>query len=128
MGGVMGSATVEQVSEPVLDVSVDRLDGGEEAGAALAVEAADRTAQAVDGEAQLLALGLGGGVTFLQLGELALGDEVDRPDALAVGGEAVETRRFRLSLLDAAFPEAALLPQDGRRGSARPAGDPRRGG
>src|SRR3546814_18665460 len=96
----MGLATVEQGAEQALEVAVDRLEGGEEAGAALAVEAADRTAQAVDGEAQLLALGLGGGVTFLQLGGHALGDEVDRPDALAVGGEAVETRRFRLSLLE----------------------------
>src|SRR3546814_16475231 len=59
--GEMGLATVEQGAEQALDVAVDRLEGGEEAGAALAVEAADRTAQAVDGEAPLLALGLGGG-------------------------------------------------------------------
>src|SRR3546814_4088508 len=96
----MGLATVEQGAEQALEVAVDRLEGGEEAGAALAVEAADRTAQAVDGEAQLLALGLGGGVTLLQLGELALGDEVDRPDAVGVGGEAVETRRIRRRFLE----------------------------
>ena len=63
----MRLAAFEQGGEQAAEMAVDVLEGGEQPGAALAVEAADRAAQAVDGDAQLLALGLAGEAAFLEL-------------------------------------------------------------
>ena len=41
---------------------------------------ADQHAQAVDGQAQLFALGLVHGARFLKLGKLAFGDQIDRAE------------------------------------------------
>ena len=54
----MRLAALEQGGEQAAEMAVDVLEGGEQAGAALAVQAADRAAQAVDRLAQFLALGL----------------------------------------------------------------------
>src|SRR6188768_4498328 len=73
---------------------VDLLERGPQAFAALAVEIADRAAQAVDRLGQLALLGDAGAVFLLEPGELVGGDEVDRADPLAVSDEAVHRRRF----------------------------------
>ena len=83
----MRLAALEQGREQAAEMAVHVLEGGEQAGAALAVQAADRAAQPVDGEPQFLALGLAGQATFLELLQLALGDEIDRPDPLEAGLE-----------------------------------------
>ena len=63
--------------------------------AAFAVEAADRSAQPVDRLAQLVALGERCGTAGLELGQLALGDEIDRAEPLAVGRQAGRAARIR---------------------------------
>ena len=90
----MRLAALEQGGEQAAEMAVDLLEGGEQPGAALAVEAADRAAQAMDRDAQLLALGLAGEAAFLQLVQLALGDEIDRADPLALLHLPLEPRRF----------------------------------
>ena len=54
----MRLAALEQGGEQAAEMAVDLLEGGEQTGAALAVQAADRAAQPVDRLAQFLALGL----------------------------------------------------------------------
>ena len=107
-------------------MAVDLLEGGEQPGAALAVEAADRAAQAVDGDAQFLALGLAGEAAFLELVQLAFGDEIDRADPLALLHLPLEPRRIP------ARPRAIVasskpirLGQQGRRAFELLAGDAR---
>jgi hypothetical protein len=75
-------------------MGVDLLIGVEQPHAAFAIEIADRAAQAMDRLGQLLgflgALARG----CVELGKLLLGDQIDRADALALGGEALERRGF----------------------------------
>ena len=80
----MGLAAIEQAREQALEMAVDRLEGGEQPRAAFAVEAADRAAQAVDRLGQFVAFGAAACLLFLELGQFARGDEIDRADPLAV--------------------------------------------
>ena len=89
--------------------------GVEQAHPPFAVEAADRAAQAVDRLLQLVALGGAGQAAVFQLGQLLLGDEVDRSQPLALGGHAVETGFLRLGIVELAGVEAEPLGQQRRR-------------
>jgi chromosome segregation protein len=66
---------------------IDRLERGEQALPPLAVERTDRTAQPVDRQPQFLALGGIAEARGFEVGQLALGDEVDRTDPLEAGLE-----------------------------------------
>ena len=104
----MRLAAFEQPREQVAEVRVDFLERLAQPLAAFAVEVADRAAQAVDRLGQLGLLGGAGAVLFLQLGELVGSDEIDRPDPLAAGDEAVHRRRF----LARAGEELARIEQE----------------
>src|SRR5207237_10866053 len=75
---------LEQSGEQAAEMAVDLLEGREQPRSSLAVQAADRAAQAVNGDAELLALRLAGEAAFLQLLQLALGHQIDRADPLAL--------------------------------------------
>ena len=51
------------------------------------------------------------GPRLVELGELLFGDEIDRADPLALGGQALERRRFRLGIAQLVRVEAELLGQ-----------------
>ena len=88
---------------------VRRLEGGEQANAALAVEVADRAAQPVDRLLQLLDLG---GTSFafdVEFGKLVGGDEVDRPQPLAFADQPVVRGRLGTCIVDVVAFEPDLL-------------------
>src|SRR5205085_12434879 len=111
----MRLAALEQSGEQAAEMAVDILEGREQARSSLAVQAADRAAQAVNGEPELLALGLAGQPAFLKLVELALGDQIDRADPLALLHLPLERGGFEGHLLDQAFVETDPLGEQRRR-------------
>ena len=111
----MRRAAVEQPGEQAAEVAVDRLERGAQPFAALAIEAADRAAQAVDRLGQFGLLGGAGAVTRLGLGQFVGGDQIDRADPLAVGGEAVHRGAFFPGQRDLGGGEGEALGQQRRR-------------
>ena len=65
-------------------MAVYRLKSRQQPRAAFAVQAADGTAQAVDGEGQLFAFGKACALLHFEFGQFLGGDQVDRANALAV--------------------------------------------
>ncbi len=86
----LGLAAAEQLGEELLEVAADLLEGGEEALAALAVQALDALAQAADGGDQVVALGRHAGDLLLELVGLFLGAQVHRAHGLALVHQALE--------------------------------------
>ena len=111
----MGLATVEQCGEKAAEMTIDRLEGGQEPRPPFPVQAADGSAKAVDGEPQFLAFALAVGSSFLQFGKFAFGNEIDRPDPLAVEIEAFERRRFDAGLAHRIRVETGLFGKERRR-------------
>ena len=111
----MRLAAVEQGREQAAEMAVDLLIGFEQPDAAFAVEAADRAAQAVDRLGQFLALPRRPWCGFVELGQLLLGDQVDRADPFALGGQALEAGLLLLGIGELGGVEAELLRQQRRR-------------
>ena len=86
----MRVAAVEQGREQALEVGVDLLERGEQPHPPLAVEAADRTAQAVDRLLQFVALGRPLRTVGVEFGKFAFRHQIDRPEPLALGGQSLE--------------------------------------
>ena len=107
----MRLAAVEQGREQPAEMGVDLLIGVEQPHPAFAVEVADRAAQPVDRLGQLLGFVRPLGPAVVELGELLLGDEVDRSDPLAFGGQPLERRGFRVRVARLVGIEAELLGQ-----------------
>src|SRR3546814_17435114 len=94
----MRAAALEQGREQRSEMPVDLLERRQQPRAALAVEIADRPAQPVDRLLQLVALGDAGGAAFLNLGEFALGDKIDRAKPFAVARQAFKQGRTLAAL------------------------------
>ena len=75
-------------------MGVDLLERIEQPHPALAVEAADRAAQAQDRLGQFLFLRDVLRRLAVEFGQFLLGDQVDRPDPLALGRQAIEAALF----------------------------------
>jgi hypothetical protein len=90
-------------------MAVDLLERFEQPRAAFAIEASDRSTQAVDRLGQLLRLLRAPDPRFLDLGKLLLGDQVDRPDPLALGGQLLEQGGLGIWIGDDLRIEADLL-------------------
>src|SRR6185295_16674100 len=93
------------------EVRVDLLIGVEQPHPALAVEVADRAAQAVDRLAQLLRLLGPPGPRFVEFGKLAFGYQINRADPLALSGQALERGRLLVGGADVRGAEAELFGQ-----------------
>ena len=85
----MRLASFEQAGEEPFEVGVDLLERGAQALAALAVEIADRSAQPAHRLAQFLLFGRVGAMLALDPLQFLGCDQIDRPDPLAAGGQAV---------------------------------------
>src|SRR3546814_257620 len=106
---------VEERREETLEMAIHRLERREQPRAALAIEAADRTAEAVDRLRQFLDLG-GASLTLgIEFDEFVGGDEIDRAEPLAVGDQPVVLRRFGIGVADARALEPRLLREQRRR-------------
>ncbi len=116
---------LEQAGEQLAEMCVHRLEGVAQALAAFAIEIADRAAQTVDRLGQLFLLGGIGAVFFLDPRQLLCGDEVDRADALAAGGEAVHLLALRAGGLHRLLVELELAGEHGRRALEALAGNAR---
>src|SRR3546814_19601270 len=90
-------------------MAIHRLERREQPRAALAIEAADRAAEAVQRLRQFLDLG-GASLTLgIEFDEFVGGDEIDRAEPLAVGDQPVVPRRFGGGVADARALEPRLL-------------------
>ena len=105
----MRLAAVEQGGEQPLEVPVHRLERGEQADAAFAVEVADRPAQPVDRLLQLLDLGGAFFAFGIEFGELVCGDKIDRSQPFAVGDQPVVRSRFGGGIAHRRTVEPGLL-------------------
>ena len=108
----MRLTAIEQGGEEAPEVGVDRLERGEQALAAFAVEAADRAAQAMDRLGQFLAFGAAAGLHLLQFLQFQRRDEIDRANPLAIGREAVMVGLFGLGEADVGAGKAQLFGQE----------------
>ncbi len=98
----MRLAAPKQAREEAAEVGVDGFEGSAQALAALAVERADRAAQAIDRLGQFGLLGDHREVLRFGFGQFGRGDEVDRPEPLAVREQAIMGSRFLGSRRDVA--------------------------
>ena len=111
----VGLSAFEQLGEQPLEVGVDRLERGAQPLAALAVEVADRTAQAVHCLDQLGLFGQRGAMPRLGLSQLVGRDQVDRAEPLAVGDQLVMLGAFLARGTDLGGNEFEPLGQQRRR-------------
>ena len=102
-------AAAEQAGEQATEMSVDRLERCAQPFAPFAVEIADRSAQAIDRFSQFGLLAEARRLALLCLGKLLCGDQVDRPDPLALGLQPLVRCGFvrRLADVGQAADEAA---------------------
>jgi len=105
----------EQAGEQAPEMGIDLLEGGAQPFAPLAVEVADRTAQAGDRLGQLGLFGRAVAVFFLDLRQFLGRDEVDRADPLAAGGQAFERLGLGRRIADIVLVEVEPAGEQGRR-------------
>ena len=107
----MRLAAVEQRGEQAPEMRVDLPVGVQQPDPAFAIEVADRPAQPVDCLGQLFRFLGALDACFVELGQLLLGDEIDRADALALGRQPLQQCRLRFRIDALAFVEAELFGQ-----------------
>ena len=90
---------LKQGREQAPEMAVDSLERGQQAQAALAIEAADGTAQARDCLPQFVALGDCRQARAVEFRQFLFGDEVDRADPLALGGPAIKGALFYIGVV-----------------------------
>src|SRR5438270_9001303 len=105
----MRLAALEQCREQPTEVRVDLLIGFEQPDAALAVEIADRAAQAVDRLSQLFDFVRALGSRRVELGQLGFGNQIDRTNAFALGCQPLERRGFFVGIALLVAVKAELL-------------------
>ena len=115
----------EKLGEQALEVAVHFFEGVAQAFASLAVEVADRSAQAIDRFCQLFLLGGAGAVFLFDPFQFFGRHEVHRPDAFAAGGEAVHLLRLLLRAANGVFVEFEASGKHGRRALKTFARNPR---
>ena len=96
-------------------MAVDRLERGQQPLPPLAVEGADRSAQAIDRLTKLVAFGRVADARLLEFGKFALGDQVDRADPLALERRPLMVRGFGAGIADVVRREADAFGKQRRR-------------
>src|SRR5260221_213111 len=120
----MSAAAAEQRDEQLAEMLVDLAEGGEQTLAALLVELRDALAQPGDRGSEVGALGVEPGDALLELGRLGLGDEIDRPAAVAPAPQPLEPRLGLAGRRHLVIGGHAAGLQDRLGGAVQPLGDP----
>ena len=99
----MRLSAIEQRRKQAAKVAVDSFKCGQQPRAAFAVQAADGSAQTIDGEGKLFAFGNAGPLLCFQFGELISSDEVDWTNTLPLILQAVKPVRLDGSIVHRIF-------------------------
>ena len=110
----MRLSAIEQRRKQAAKVAVNSFKCGQQPRAAFAVQAADGSAQTIDGEGKLFAFGNAGPLLCFQFGQLISGDEVDWADPFPLILQAVEPVRFHGGIVHRIFVKVQLFGQDRR--------------